>query len=582
MSSCLTFILATSIALTTPDNSEFRIIGQKPLTTKQGQPITLQLTDLTIEDGEKYGYPDGFELKIHDGDNYSFSSNTIYPEPDFAGTLTVAVRVKKDKDQSEKYELKIEVEPTPNIPPTITGQKSLITNQNQPVMIQFSDLIVDDPDNKYPNDFSMTIFNGDNYVLNGRTVTPDQGYTGILNIPVTVNDGKANSQPFNLTIQVVETTSANVAPVISGQTPVTVSKNSPFTIQFFNLIVTDPDNNYPNGFTLMVAEGSNYSLNGKTITPDKDYLGKLNVAVMVNDGKANSQPFILTIQVVEATSVNVAPIISGQASITIRKDSSVVIQLSDLVVTDPDDNYPNGFTLSVFSGNNYSIAGTTVTPQSGFTGSLFVPVRVNDGKNDSEPFNLKIDVVDTSSNPALAITGQLPVTILKNQPIQLFPTHLIVTDPSHAYPLGFTMIILAGDNYSVSETTITPSLNYEGELIIPIRISNSHATSNEYNFIISVVGEMPLLIPSAFTPNDDNANDTWEIQPMKDLELYGKAILRIYNKRGLLLFESVGLSPGWDGKSNGQLLPSDLYYFTIEVDPTRPEMNKKGTVMMLR
>jgi gliding motility-associated-like protein len=582
MSSCLTFLLVITSALTAPDNSEFRIIAQKPLTTRQGQPITLQLTDLTIEDEEKYGYPSGFELKIHDGDNYSFSGNTIYPEPNFTGILTVAVRVKKDNDQSDKYELKIDVQPLPNTAPTITGQKTLTTKQNQSITIHYFDLIVDDPDNKYPNDFSMTLANGDNYALSERTVIPNQGYTGVLNIPVTVNDGKANSQPFNLTIQVVETTSVNVAPVISGQTPITISKNSSVTIKYSHLIVTDPDNNYPNGFTITLAQGSNYTLMDRTVTADKDYVGKLNVPVTVNDGNANSQPFTLTIHVLETASVNVAPVISGQIAITIRKDSSVVIQPSHLFVTDPDDIYPNGFILTVFSGNNYSIIGATVTPQAGFTGSLDVPVIVNDGKNNSEPFTLKIDVVDTLSNTALVITGQLPVTILKDQPIQLLPTHLIVIDSSHTYPLGFAMTILAGDNYSVSETTITPSLNYEGELIIPIRISNNHATSNEYNFIITVVDEISLRIPSAFTPNDDNANDTWQIQPMKDLELYAKAIVRIYNKRGLLLFESVGLTPGWDGKSNGHLLPSDLYYFTIEVDPTRPEMNKKGTVMMLR
>ena len=57
-------------------------------------------------------------------------------------------------------------------------------------------------------------------------------------------------------------------------------------------------------------------------------------------------------------------------------------------MTDPDNDYPADFTLSLAPGENYTVAGSTVTPLSNFNGSLDVPATVNDGELDSAPFVL--------------------------------------------------------------------------------------------------------------------------------------------------------------------------------------------------
>ena len=66
----------------------------------------------------------------------------------------------------------------------------------------------------------------------------------------------------------------------------------------------------------------------------------------------------------------------------------------------------------------------------------------------------------------------------------------------------------------------------------------------------------------------------------KDQELYEKALVRVYNRRGLLVYEASGLEHEWDGKVNGQNLPADVYFYTLEVDPLNPVRNKKGTVIV--
>ena len=79
------------------------------------------------------------------------------------------------------------------------------------------------------------------------------------------------------------------------------------------------------------------------------------------------------------------------------KDASLTIELSHLQVTDPDNSYPNGFTLKLFTGNNYTLNGNTITPSPNFSGNLKVPVTVNDGQNESNRFELKIDVIKSQN-----------------------------------------------------------------------------------------------------------------------------------------------------------------------------------------
>jgi gliding motility-associated-like protein len=663
------------------DDDDYRIIGQKALSTEQGKPITIQLTDLTIEDGDKYDYPKDFKLRVYEGDHYSVSENTVQPDPQFVGTLTVPVRVKRKGDESDKFYLKIEVTPASNVAPVITGQKALSVAANQSITIQFSDLTVVDPDDSYPQDFSMTISAGSNYSVSGRTITPSNNFTGTLTAPVKVNDGKANSAPFNLSINVTGSgTTTNVAPIITGQKELTVEKDQSLTIQFSDLTVVDPDDSYPQDFSMTIAAGSNYSVSGRTITPSNNFTGTLIAPVTVSDGKANSAPFNLSINVTgsgtttnvapiitgqkeltvaknlsltiqfsdltvadpddsypqdfsmtiaagsnytvsgrtiiptnnftgtlvasvtvndgKASSApfnlvitvngtnpdaNVAPVITGQSPISVLKNSAVTVQLSQLMVTDPDDNYPNGFTLILSAGSNYTLSGSTITPARDFVGTLNVASAVNDGEANSPPFNLKIDVTETAPSGALTITGQTSLSTFKNQPIELLMTYLIVHDPSNEYPAGFELTVLPGDNYQVSKTTITPALNFVGGLVIPVQISNGKITSNTYNFMLTVTdSEDALEIPTAFTPNDDKSNDTWQITVLKDQELYQKALVRVYNRRGLLVYEASGLEHEWDGKVNGQNLPADVYFYTLEVDPLNPARNKKGTVLILR
>ena len=89
-------------------------------------------------------------------------------------------------------------------------------------------------------------------------------------------------------------------------------------------------------------------------------------------------------------------------------------------------------------------------------------------------------------------------------------------------------------------------------------------------------------IPTAFTPNGDLSNDTWKIIPLKSEEVFDDAQVRIYNKSGVLVYEAIGFNQEWDGRLNGELLPADVYFYTIDFNTDTPEGFVKGIVTILR
>jgi gliding motility-associated-like protein len=64
-------------------------------------------------------------------------------------------------------------------------------------------------------------------------------------------------------------------------------------------------------------------------------------------------------------------------------------------------------------------------------------------------------------------------------------------------------------------------------------------------------------VPTAFTPNEDTWNDIF-LPVGNNIYNYN---LKIFNKWGMLIFETNDISVGWDGKNKGLDCPIDLYYW---------------------
>ncbi|MES2652212.1 MAG: gliding motility-associated C-terminal domain-containing protein [Bacteroidota bacterium] len=74
------------------------------------------------------------------------------------------------------------------------------------------------------------------------------------------------------------------------------------------------------------------------------------------------------------------------------------------------------------------------------------------------------------------------------------------------------------------------------------------------------IGLSTLNIHNTITPNNDNINDDWQI---KSIENYPKVQVKIFNRLGIKVFESVGYHTPFNGTMGGKPLPIGTYYYII-------------------
>jgi gliding motility-associated-like protein len=99
--------------------------------------------------------------------------------------------------------------------------------------------------------------------------------------------------------------------------------------------------------------------------------------------------------------------------------------------------------------------------------------------------------------------------------------------------------------------------------------------SNYYEFR----QEPRLYVPTAFTPNGDTENNTFDIRGAF-LDTFE---MNVYNRWGEVVYSTKTPSPGWDGTVNGTPLPTGYYSYRISViDLSGQPVVKTGSVLLLR
>ena len=90
---------------------------------------------------------------------------------------------------------------------------------------------------------------------------------------------------------------------------------------------------------------------------------------------------------------------------------------------------------------------------------------------------------------------------------------------------------------------------------------------------IYVYVEIPVIIPTIFTPNGDGINDTWEI---KGLQQFTEGTIYIFDRNGKLINKYNIQEEGWDGTYFGTPIKPDTYWYVIETNT----MSFKGYISL--
>jgi gliding motility-associated-like protein len=121
-----------------------------------------------------------------------------------------------------------------------------------------------------------------------------------------------------------------------------------------------------------------------------------------------------------------------------------------------------------------------------------------------------------------------------------------------------------GDNFGTS-TNQNPTYTYlyPGNYIIAEVVRNEYGCKDTAVQTITIIKQnevyLPVL-PSAFTPNGDNNNDTLFVRggPFKEL------LFRVFNEWGSMIYETTDPNLGWDGKYKGDMQPNGVYVCTVK------------------
>lgn len=88
------------------------------------------------------------------------------------------------------------------------------------------------------------------------------------------------------------------------------------------------------------------------------------------------------------------------------------------------------------------------------------------------------------------------------------------------------------------------------------------------------------MLPTAFTPNNDNVNDSYTC--VENCSSVDEFEMRIYNRWGELLFATNDHNVGWDGNYKGELQPMDVYGVYVSVTSQGKQVNKSASITLLR
>ncbi|PID26466.1 MAG: hypothetical protein CR982_10145, partial [Candidatus Cloacimonadota bacterium] len=295
----------------------------------------------------------------------------------------------------------------------------------------------------------------------------------------------------------------NDAPVITGQETLSTQEETPITLELANLTVNDPDNNYPNGFTLSVSAGENYNVFGNTITPNTDFNGGLTVPVKVSDGTTDSDPYDVLITV---TAENDTPTISLPASFTFDEDGTLEEDLAQYVNDDDGDQ----LTLSASTNENIFVtfAGllATFTATPNYNGTEVVTITVSDNNGKS----IASDDVEIVVNPVNdAPTIELPDSFAFDEDDMLeedLSTYINDVD-------GDQLTLSVSDNSNVMVTfvgtvaTFTAVENYNGTETITITVNDNQSkatASDTVEIVVNPVNDTPTIeLPDSFAFDED-------------------------------------------------------------------------------
>ncbi len=187
---------------------------------------------------------------------------------------------------------------------------------------------------------------------------------------------------------------------------------------------------------------------------------------------------------------------------------------------------------------------------------------------------------DTSNVISVPSAGGISVSLTANPTSGMEPFNTDVlattTTAANSYTWFLNNSLIPSETDSINNLTNLNQGNYTTSVIV----TDSYGCADTASITVVVDGNIDLVIPNVFSPNDDNTNDVFFITA----EGYKQLHLEIYDRWGLKLWEVEGLNPSWDGRTSaGLVVPDGTYYYILTgTDFRNKAMEKTGYLSVVK
>jgi gliding motility-associated-like protein len=188
----------------------------------------------------------------------------------------------------------------------------------------------------------------------------------------------------------------------------------------------------------------------------------------------------------------------------------------------------------------------------------------------------------TNADACMARTSTKDILIEKPRPGIDYPVKYAVINlplSLQARPFGISAVWSPPFNLD-DPSTFTPVFKGNTEQLYNINITTASGCLTIDRQLVKIVPRVDIIVPTAFTPNNDGLNDLLRpiLMGVKELHYF-----RVFNRWGQLLYETKTPTTGWDGKLNGVLQNSQVVVWVAEgVGVDNSVYTRKGTVVLIR
>ncbi|MEQ9299993.1 MAG: S8 family serine peptidase, partial [Cyclobacteriaceae bacterium] len=272
--------------------------------------------------------------------------------------------------------------------PRITGQVGFPKiHRKESYQLTLEDITYQDEDTPL-EELNLEVLSSANYDLDSLTLTPRDGWVGILEVPIQITDGLYTSDTFNLTIEIY-----NIIPTILGHQEHNSYRNKLQPISLENIEISDVDGNYPEDYSIWITRTDHYNVINHSIESEHDFIGELEVEILVSDGYDYSDPYNFTI-----TYENYIPEVIVIPSYTSLDAQSVELSIYDFQITDEDDVEHQ---LIILEGEHYiyNQEAAQIEPEIDYYGNIDIQAQISDSFDSTAVFSILLESVAAPVEP---------------------------------------------------------------------------------------------------------------------------------------------------------------------------------------